>query len=47
MLKPSTEWRFHLDIMKARPEVGAIVHIHATFATVLAIACGTFRPATT
>ncbi len=38
MLKPSTEWRFHLDIMKARPEVGAIVHIHATFATVLAIA---------
>jgi L-fuculose-phosphate aldolase len=37
-LKPSTEWRFHLDIMKARPEVGAIVHTHATFSTVLAIA---------
>jgi L-fuculose-phosphate aldolase len=37
-LKPSTEWRFHLDIMKNRPEVGAIVHTHATFATVLAIA---------
>jgi L-fuculose-phosphate aldolase len=37
-LKPSTEWRFHLDIMKKRPEVGAIVHTHATFATVLAIA---------
>lgn len=37
LLKPSTEWRFHLDIMKARPEVGAIVHTHATFATVLAI----------
>ena len=37
-LKPSTEWRFHLDIMKSRPEVGAIVHTHATFATVLAIA---------
>jgi L-fuculose-phosphate aldolase len=36
-LKPSTEWRFHLDIMKARPEVGAIVHTHSTFATVLAI----------
>lgn len=36
-MKPSTEWRFHLDIMKARPEVGAIVHTHATFATVLAI----------
>jgi L-fuculose-phosphate aldolase len=37
-LKPSTEWRFHLDIMVSRPEVGAIVHTHATFATVLAIA---------
>ena len=35
---PSTEWRFHLDIMQARPEVGAIVHTHSTFATVLAIA---------
>src|SRR5688572_18219157 len=23
---PSSEWRFHLDIMKARPDVGAIVH---------------------
>jgi L-fuculose-phosphate aldolase len=37
-LKPSTEWRFHLDIMKARPEVGAIVHTHSLFATVLGIA---------
>jgi L-fuculose-phosphate aldolase len=36
-LKPSSEWRFHLDIMRARPEVGAIVHTHSTFATVLAI----------
>jgi L-fuculose-phosphate aldolase len=34
---PSTEWRFHLDIMKERPEVNAIVHTHSTFATVLAI----------
>lgn len=37
-LKPSTEWRFHLDILQARPEVGAIVHTHATYCTVLAIA---------
>jgi L-fuculose-phosphate aldolase len=37
-LQPSTEWRFHLDIMVARPEVGAVVHTHSTFATVLAIA---------
>jgi L-fuculose-phosphate aldolase len=37
-LKPSSEWRFHLDIMRARPEVGAIVHTHSTYATVLAMA---------
>jgi L-fuculose-phosphate aldolase len=37
-LKPSTEWRFHLDILRARPDVGAIVHTHATFSTILAIA---------
>ena len=34
---PSTEWRFHLDIMKARPQVGAIIHLHAPFCTALAI----------
>ena len=37
-LKPSTEWRFHLDIMRARPDVGGIVHTHSTYATVLALA---------
>jgi L-fuculose-phosphate aldolase len=37
-LKPATEWRFHLDIMKARPDVGGIVHTHATYSTVQAIA---------
>jgi L-fuculose-phosphate aldolase len=37
-LKPSTEWRFHFDILTNRPEVGAVVHTHSTFATVLAIA---------
>jgi L-fuculose-phosphate aldolase len=37
-LKPSTEWRFHYDIMRSRPDVGGIVHTHSTFATVLAIA---------
>lgn len=36
--KPSTEWRFHLDIMNARPEVGAVVHTHSTYATTLAMA---------
>ena len=34
--KPSSEWRFHLDILKARPEVGAVIHTHSMFATTLA-----------
>ena len=38
LVKPSSEWRFHLDIMRARPEVNSIVHTHATYCTVLAIA---------
>ena len=33
---PSSEWRFHRDILKQRPEVGAIVHTHAMFCTTLA-----------
>ena len=33
---PSTEWRMHLDIFKARPEAQAIVHVHSTYATALA-----------
>ncbi len=37
-LRPSTEWRFHLDIMRARPDAGAVVHCHPTFCTSLAIA---------
>lgn len=37
-LKPSSEWRFHRDLMRARPDVGAVVHTHAQFSTILAIA---------
>jgi L-fuculose-phosphate aldolase len=33
---PSSEWRFHRDIYRARDDVGAIVHTHAPFATTLA-----------
>jgi len=33
---PSSEWRFHRDIYRHRPDVGAIVHTHAPFATTLA-----------
>lgn len=35
--KPSSEWRFHRDILRARPEVGAVVHTHAPFCTTLAV----------
>jgi L-fuculose-phosphate aldolase len=37
-LRPSTEWRFHLDILRSRPEIGGVVHTHSTYATTLAIA---------
>ncbi|PPD46124.1 MAG: class II aldolase [Methylocystis sp.] len=35
-LPPSSEWRFHLDIYRARPDVKAVVHMHSTYATTLA-----------
>jgi L-fuculose-phosphate aldolase len=34
--KPSSEWRFHRDIYRARKEAAAIVHAHSPFATTLA-----------
>jgi len=34
--RPSSEWRFHRDILHARPEAGAVIHTHAMFATTLA-----------
>lgn len=34
---PSSEWRFHRDILASRSEVGAVVHTHSTYATALAI----------
>jgi L-fuculose-phosphate aldolase len=33
---PSSEWRFHRDILVARPEVGAVLHAHSMFCTTLA-----------
>ena len=36
-LKPSSEWRFHRDILRARPEIGAVVHAHSPYCTALAI----------
>jgi L-fuculose-phosphate aldolase len=34
--KPSSEWRFHRDILAARPEANVVLHTHSTFATTLA-----------
>ena len=34
---PSTEWRFHRDILKKRPEVDVVIHTHSMFCTTLAI----------
>ena len=35
--KPSTEWRFHRDIMLKKPEVGAVIHLHSMFCTSLSM----------
>jgi len=35
--RPSSEWRFHRDILAARADVNVVLHSHATFATVLAV----------
>ncbi len=37
-LAPSVEWRFHRDILRARPEMNAVVHTHAQWCTALAVA---------
>jgi L-fuculose-phosphate aldolase len=36
-LPPSSEWRFHRDILRARPDVSAIVHAHPTYCTAFAM----------
>lgn len=35
---PSSEWRFHRDILAQRPDINAVVHTHAPWCTVLAVA---------
>src|SRR5215472_19182718 len=32
--QPSSEWRFHLDILRARGEAEAVVHAHPTYCTI-------------
>lgn len=34
---PSSEWRFHRDILRARPDLNAVVHTHSTAATTVSI----------
>ena len=34
--RPSSEWRFHRDILRERPDVDAVLHAHAVYATTLA-----------
>jgi L-fuculose-phosphate aldolase len=34
--QPSSEWRFHCDILNARPDVNAVLHTHAIYSTTLA-----------
>jgi L-fuculose-phosphate aldolase len=36
-LNPSSEWRFHLDILQARPDVQAVIHAHPIYCTSIAI----------
>ena len=34
--RPSSEWRFHRDILASRPEVSAVLHSHSLFCTTVA-----------
>lgn len=35
--RPSSEWRFHYDILRSRRDVNAVVHAHPVHATALAL----------
>lgn len=35
--RPSSEWRFHRDILRARKDVDVVLHCHSVYATTLAI----------
>lgn len=30
---PSSEWRFHLDILQSKPQVNAVIHTHSLYAS--------------
>ena len=35
--RPSSEWRFHRDILREREDVNVVLHCHSVFATTLAV----------
>ena len=35
--RPSSEWRFHRDILASRADAAVVLHAHATYATTLAV----------
>lgn len=35
---PSSEWHFHLSILRSRPATGAVIHTHSMFATIVSMA---------
>ena len=35
--RPSSEWRFHRDILRSRPDIDVVLHCHSIYATTLAV----------
>ncbi len=35
--RPSSEWRMHAEVYRAKPEVNAIIHTHSPYATAFAV----------
>lgn len=35
--KPSKEYRYHADVLRLRPDVGAVLHVHPPHATAFAV----------
>ncbi len=43
-LSPSSEWQLHVDVYREKSSIGAIVHCHSPFATILACARKSIPP---
>ncbi len=41
--RPTSEWALHLAVYQAAPEIGAVIHAHAPYATAFALAGRTLR----